>query len=269
MSDTAGNKKEMSFFGHLEELRWRLVKSAIAILLIGIVIFIYTEPIIETIYISMSRSSFITYRWMCWLTEVFSLSDSFCVSKDMDIDLISIKLIGQFTTNIYFCLIGGIVIAFPYIFHQIWSFVKPGLKKNEMSATRGIVIWASLLFLIGIGFGYFIIAPLTIQFFGTYTMSEAISNTPTIGDYIGLITSTTFWTGLLFELPVVIYILSKLGIVGPQFLRTYRKHAIVIVLIVAAVITPPDFISQVIVAIPILLLYEISIMISARSNPAG
>jgi sec-independent protein translocase protein TatC len=147
---------------------------------------------------------------------------------------------------------------------QIWGFIKPGLKGNEIKATSGVVFWASFLFLIGISFGYFIIAPLTVQFFGNYTMSEDILNQPTISDYIGIITSTTFWTGLLFLLPVVISILTKIGIVGPEFLRKYRKHAIVIVLIAAAIITPPDIFSQIIVAIPILILYEISIFVSAR-----
>ena len=261
---TTEAKKEMSFFGHLEEMRWRLVRSAAAILLIAIVIFIYTEPILELVFIGMSKTDFITFRAMCSMGHTLGLGETLCISE-IPIQLTSIKLSGQFSTNIYFSLIGGIVIAFPFIFYQVWGFVKPGLKQKEITATKGIVLYASLLFLVGIGFGYFIISPLTIQFFGSYSMSEAISNMPTINDYIGMITSTTFWSGLLFELPIVIYILGKLGIVSPQFLRTYRKHAIVIVLILAAIITPPDFISQVIVAIPILILYEVSILVAVRS----
>lgn len=261
------DKKEMSFFGHLEELRWRLVKMAAVILSIAIVLFFYTEWIIDTIYISMSKPDFITYRWFCSAGRFFGLGDALC-AQEIKLQLQSIKMTGQFSTNIYFAFIGGIVVSFPYLVSQVWGFVRPGLKGNEIKATKGLVFWASLLFLIGISFGYFIIAPLTVQFFGNYTMSQDIMNIPTIGDYIGIITSTTFWTGLLFELPVVIFILTKLGVVGPDFLRTYRKHAIVVVLIVSAIITPPDFFSQVVVAIPILLLYEISILISVRTERA-
>ena len=257
------DKKEMSFFGHLEELRWRLVRMSAIIIAFAVGIFIYTEEILDLIYISMSKPDFVTYRWFCEVGHMIGLDDDLCVDP-IKIQLQSIKLTGQFSTNIYFSIVGGVVLAFPFIFWQIWSFVKPGLKLNEKSATKGIVIYASLLFLLGIAFGYFIIAPLTIQFFGTYTMSEDILNNPTIGDYIGLITSTTFWTGLLFELPVVIYILSKLGIVTPESLRKYRKYAVVGVLILSAIITPPDMFSQIIVSIPILLLYEISILVSSR-----
>lgn len=250
--------KEMSFFGHLEEMRWRLVRIAAVVLTFAILIFINTEWIINTVYINMAKTDFITYRWFCAIGNFFGLEDSLCATE-IKLKFQSIKMTGQFSTNIYFSIVGGVVLAFPFIVYQIWGFVNPGLKTNEKSATRGIVGWASLLFILGIAFGYFIIAPLTVQFFGNYTMSDEIMNIPTIGDYIGIITSTTFWTGLLFELPVIIYILTRLGIVGPEFLRTYRKHAVVVVLIVSAVITPPDFFSQIVVAIPILLLYEISI----------
>lgn len=265
MSASKTDKKEMSFFGHLEELRWRLVKMAAAIMLVAIVLFFYTEWIIDTVYISMSKTDFITYRWFCAAGHFFGVQDILC-AKEIKLQLQSIKMTGQFSTNIYFAFVGGIVVSFPYLVAQIWGFVKPGLKKMEINATKGLVFWASFLFLIGVSFGYFIIAPLTVQFFGNYSMSESIQNIPTIGDYIGIITSTTFWTGLLFELPVVIYVLTRLGVVGPDFLRTYRKHAIVVVLILAAIITPPDFFSQIVVAIPILILYEISIFVSKRTE---
>jgi sec-independent protein translocase protein TatC len=259
----ANEKKEMSFFGHLEEMRWRLVRIAAAIVIVGIALFIFTEPIIETVYISMSKPDFITYQWFCEMGKMLDMEKDLCVSE-IKLQLQSVKMTGQFSTNLYFCLIGAIVITFPFMAGQIWGFIKPGLKGNEIKATSGVVFWASLLFLLGISFGYFIIAPLTVQFFGNYTMSEDILNQPTISDYIGIITSTTFWTGLLFLLPVVISILTKIGIVGPEFLRKYRKHAIVVVLIAAAIITPPDIFSQILVSIPILILYEISIFVSAR-----
>lgn len=257
--------KEMSFFDHLAEMRTRLVRSAVVVIILALIIFVYTQPIIDNIYIGMSRTDFVTYRFFCWISEILGLEDSMC-AQEINLSLQSIKMTGQFSTNIYFSFIGGIIIAFPYIFHQVWGFVKPALKAKEVNASRGVLFWASLLFILGILFGYFLIAPLCVQFFGNYTMSEAIENNFTISDYISMITTTTFWTGLLFELPVVIYLLSKMGVVGPEVLARYRKHAVVVVLIVAAIITPPDFFSQIIVAIPILILYEISILISKRTQ---
>jgi sec-independent protein translocase protein TatC len=159
---------------------------------------------------------------------------------------------------------GGIVLAFPFIFYQLWSFVKPGLRQNEKGVVKGIVLWVSLLFFLGIGFGYFVIAPLCIQFFGTYQISTQIENNFTVNSYMSMILSTVFYTGLLFLLPIVSYIFSKLGIITPAFLRKYRKHAIVGVLIISAAITPPDVISQIIVSIPILILYEIGILVAVR-----
>lgn len=263
MATSNKEPKDMSFFGHLQELRSRLMYMVIVVLILAVTIFLFTETIIETIYIGMSKPDFITYRIFCHIGHLLNLDDTLCAAP-IHIQLQSIKMTGQFSTNLYFSIVGGIVIAFPYLFWQIWRFVSPGLKQTEKSATKGIVFYASMLFAIGISFGYFIIAPLTVQFFGTYTMSDEIEINPTISDYISLITSTTFWTGLLFELPIVVYILSKLGMVGPEFLRKYRKHAVVVVLILAAIITPPDFFSQVVVAVPILILYEISILVSKR-----
>jgi sec-independent protein translocase protein TatC len=263
--DTIQSDKEMSFIDHLDELRWRLVKSAACIIVLAVIMFIYTETIIENIYINMSETDFITYRYLCTAGKYLGIDDILCASK-INLELQSIKMTGQFGTNIYFAIIAGIVMSFPFILFQLWSFVKPGLKANEIQATKGIVFYASVLFFTGIFFGYFLISPLCVQFFGNYTMSDKIKNIFTISDYISVITTTTFYTGLLFELPVIIYILTKLGIVGPDFLRRYRKHAVVVVLILAAIITPPDFFSQILVAIPILLLYEISIMVSSRAE---
>ncbi len=257
------DSKNMSFFGHLEELRKRLFWCAAAVIIGGSLFFYYTTEIVDTVYIAMSKTDFVTYRWLCQFSQTFHLGDSLCAAE-IPIRLQSVKVTGQFSTNIYFAAVGGIVAAFPFLLFQVWSFIKPGLKKNELRATRGVVFYASLLFALGIFFGYFLIAPLCIQFFGTYTMSSAVDNDFTISDYISTITTTTFWTGVLFELPILIYILSKLDVVNPAFLRTYRKHAIVVVLILAAIITPPDFYTQVLVAIPILILYEISIFVSAR-----
>jgi sec-independent protein translocase protein TatC len=161
-------------------------------------------------------------------------------------------------------IMGGIVLAFPYVFYQLWSFVKPGLKQKELTIARGTVFYTTLLFFIGILFGYFIIAPLTIQFFGSFQLSAEIRNDFTISSYMAIILSTIFFTGLLFLIPIVMYFLAKLDIITPMILKKYRRHAIVAILILAALITPPNLISQIIVAIPIIILYEISILLATR-----
>jgi sec-independent protein translocase protein TatC len=161
-------------------------------------------------------------------------------------------------------IMGGLVITFPFTFYQIWAFIKPGLKQNEKTAVKGIVFYVSILFFSGILFGYFVVAPLCVQFFGSYQISKDIENIFTVNSYMSTIISTVFYTGLLFLLPVVAFILAKIGIIDTAFLKKYRKHSIIGVLILAAVITPPDLISQIIVSIPILILYEISILVTKR-----
>lgn len=259
--DELKKEKQMSFLGHLEELRWRLVRSAIAILIIATVLFIYTDPIIKHVYIAMSHTDFATYRFFCWLSDVLNLKDGLCAT-DIPIDIQSIEMTQQFATNMYFAIVGGIIIAFPFIFYQIWSFIRPGLKEKEAKITRGIVFYASLLFMLGILFGYFLVSPLAVQFFGGYKLTEEISNNFTINSYMSMITTTTFFSGLFFELPVVIFLLTKMGIVNPEILKKYRKHALVFILIISAVITPPDIISQILVSLPVLGLYEIGILVS-------
>lgn len=249
-------EKNMSFLDHLEELRWRLVRSSIAIVLFAVVIFIFREWLMDNIFLTLKSPDFPTYKLLCnWF--------SICVDE-IKLNVQNINMSGQFSLTLMMSIIGGIVCAFPYIFWELWNFVKPGLRQNELKTVNGITLWVSLLFFIGILFGFFVIAPLAVQFFGNWTLHGDITNNITISSYLTTVISTVFYSGLLFLLPVVIYIFSKLGIMGPAFLRKYRRHAIVIVLILAAIITPPDFISQVIVAIPILILYEISIFISAR-----
>lgn len=255
--------KEMSFLGHLEELRWRLFRSAIAVVLFAIILFFFTEDVINTVYISMSKTDFWTYKFFCELSQFLGMGDALCAAS-IKLQLQSTEMMGQFTTNMYFAIIGGIVLAFPFIFFQIWSFVKPALKSEERSASKGVIFYSTILFFLGIAFGYYIISPLCVQFFGNYSMSDAIRNDFTINSYISVITTTTFFTGLFFELPIVIFILTKLGIVTPEVLKKLRKHALVVILILSAIITPPDIVSQIIVAIPVMGLYEIGILVSAR-----
>ncbi|TXI83494.1 MAG: twin-arginine translocase subunit TatC [Crocinitomicaceae bacterium] len=247
--------KEMSFLDHLEELRWRLVRIASVIVLIAIVLWIFQEWIIDHVFLSMKDPSFISFKFMC---DYFGM----CIDE-IPVKMQSTTMGGQFGYAMMMSMLGGVVLSFPFIFYQIWAFVKPGLKANEQSVVKGIVFYVSLLFFLGIAFGYFIVAPMCVQFFGTYQMSKNIDNIFTINSYMSTILSTVFYSGLLFLLPVVAYLFAKLGIITAVFLRKYRKHAIVGVLILSAVITPPDLISQVIVSIPIVLLYEISILVTA------
>ena len=249
-------EKNMSFLDHLEELRWRLVRCAISVLIFSIIIWYYQEWIMDNVFLSMSKSDFITFRWMCDFLGI--------CSEDITLKMQSTSLSGQFSYALMMSIMGGVVFSFPYIFYQIWAFVKPGLKQNEKSMASGIVFYVSLLFFLGISFGYFIVAPLCVQFFAIFSISKQIENIPTISSYMSLILSTVFYTGLLFLLPVVSYLLAKLGIITASFLRKYRKHAIVGVLILSAAITPPDIVSQIVVSIPILLLYEVGIFVVSR-----
>ena len=171
---------------------------------------------------------------------------------------------GQFTTHVWVSFIGGLIVSFPYVFWELWRFIKPGLYEKEQNYTRGIVLYASVLFLLGVLFGYYLIAPLSVNFLGGYQVSTAVYNTIDLNSYISTVTTLTLATGATFEMPILVYFLTKIGLIGPTFLRTYRRHAIVVLLIIAAIITPPDVISQVIVTLPLLLLYEISILIAAR-----
>lgn len=251
------DNKQMTFLGHLEELRWRLVRSAAVILIFAIVIWSFQEWIMDHFFLSMNKKDFITFRLMC---DYFGI----CI-EEIPIKMQSMTMGGQFSYALMMSFMGGVVVSFPFIFHQIWSFVKPGLKLNEINATKGIVFYVSLLFFIGIIFGYFVVAPLSVQFFGSYQISKQIENNFTISSYMSTVISTIFYSGLLFLLPVASYLLTRIGIITPAFLRKFRKHSIVAVLILTAIITPPDVISQIIVSIPIFILYEIGILVSARA----
>lgn len=248
--------KQMSFLEHLEELRWRIVRSAAVVLIFSIALWVFQEWIMETLFLSMRNPDFISFRLICDYLGV-------CV-EEIPIDFQSTEVTGQFSYALMMSIMGGIVLSFPFIFYQIWRFIKPGLKSKEESVAKGIVFYVSLLFFLGISFGYFVIAPLCVQFFGSYQMSELIENKFTVSSYMSTILSTVFYSGILFLLPVVSYLFTKLGILTPAYLRKYRKHAIVGILVLSAIITPPDLISQVIVSIPIVLLYEIGILVSAR-----
>jgi sec-independent protein translocase protein TatC len=258
-----GEEKEMSFLDHLEELRWRLVKSSASILIFGIVAFVAKKYIFDVVLFGPRNSTFITYRGFCWLSHEIGMGDKLCMGN-VAISVQNIDMSGQFSTHIMVSIVAGFILAFPFVLYQMWAFIKPGLKLKEQQSARGIVFFSSSLFFLGVIFGYFIIAPLSLQFLGSYRVSEEVVSSIKLASYISTLVSITLSTGLVFQLPILVYFLTKIGLITPEFLKTYRKHALVAVLILAAIITPPDITSQVLVAMPIMILYELSIMISRR-----
>jgi len=253
---------EMTFLQHLEELRWHIIRALVAVVAGAIVAFVFKNIIFDHIILAPNNPDFITNRLLCRLADLVHVP-VLCINQD-PVELISIKMSGQFTTHINISLVAGLILAFPYVFWEFWSFFRPALYEKERKYARGAVTMASLLFLTGVLFGYFIITPLSINFLGTYRVSDVVTNQINVTSYIGSVTSVALSAGVTFELPIVVFFLSRIGVVTPEFMRKYRRHAIVVVLVVAAVITPPDVFSLILVTIPLLLLYEVSIFIAAR-----
>ncbi len=262
-------KDEMTFWEHLEQLRWHLVRSIVAVVVLGIVAFVSKDLIFTHIILAPKSSDFITNRALCrfgqWVAEYWSAfsPDSLCI-ENFNLKLINITMAGQFLIHLYISIFAGIIVAIPYIIFEVWRFVKPALYKHEQQHTRGAVFWSSFLFIIGILFSYFLIVPLAVMFLGSYNVSASVENQIALNSYISTVVSLTFAVGLVFEMPIFVFFLTKVGIITPDFMRKNRKAMIVIVLIVSAIITPADIFSQVLVAIPLLGLYEISILISRR-----
>lgn len=257
-------ESEMSFFDHLDALRSHLIRSALAIIVFTTLAFIYYDFIFDTIIMGPKKPGFWTYRMMCSLTERFNLGADFCI-KDIPFTIINTEMAGQFTLQINSSLMIGVILGFPYLLYEIWRFVKPGLTEKETSSTSGFVLFASLLFISGVLFGYYIITPLSINFLAHYTVSDVIKNTITIDSYLSTVSTLSIGAGVTFELPIIIFILSKLGIMTPAFMRSSRRYATVIILIIAAVVTPtPDILTMLTVSFPLFLLYELSIFVSAR-----
>ena len=258
----AESTKEMTFLEHLEELRWHLIRAFTAVLIIAIAAFIFHEIVFDKIILAPKNSEFLTNRLLCFLGDTVNIP-KLCINTD-PFQIISIKMAGQFTIHITTSIFAGIIIGFPYVFWEFWRFIKPALYEKETKHTRGAVSISSLLFLTGVLFGYFVIAPLSVHFLGSYNVSDEVVNQINLKSYIGTITSVTLAAGLTFELPILIYFLSKAGLVTPQFLRKYRRHSIIVILILAATITPPDIFSLILVTFPLLILYEAGIIISRR-----
>jgi sec-independent protein translocase protein TatC len=260
-------EEEMSFLEHLEELRWHLIRSVIAIVVFMVISFFFMGDIFRIIILAPSQVDFITYRVLCDIGNSIGIP-SLCVEK-MNFSLMSREVSGQFMMAMTFSAIIGLMVAFPYVFWEIWRFIKPGLKSAEKKAASGAVFYVTFLFFLGVLFGYYVVAPFAINFLVNFQIDPSIENQFDIGSYISVLATLTLACGITFQLPIAIFMLTKAGIVNAKFLRDYRRHALVVILIVAAIITPsPDMISQILVAIPLFLLYEISIVVSQRVEKA-
>jgi sec-independent protein translocase protein TatC len=261
---TDDERAEMSFVDHLEVLRGHLFRSVLAILAGAIIIVVFKDFFIKKVLLGPTHADFPTYEVFCRIGRAIHMEKALCM-RGVNIQMQSTGVATQFSTFISVMLIGGIVIAFPYIFHEFWRFIKPALTKKELQNTRGLIFWVSFLFFLGVFFGFFVIAPYTLNFFGNFQLDENIENRWTISSYFDTMIPLILGTGLAFQLPLLMILLAKIGIVSATYLRKVRKYSIVIIMIVAAVITPgPDVISQMTVAIPLFLLYEISILLTRR-----
>ncbi|WP_395063641.1 twin-arginine translocase subunit TatC [Flavobacterium sp.] len=255
--------KEMSFMDHLEDLRWLLVRSSIAIIVLSCACYFIDGFIFDTIIFGPKDPNFVTYKFFCEVTHYFGVDDTYACATEFSFIIQNTEVGGQFSMYLWTLITAGFILAFPYILWELWKFISPALYEHERRHAGAFVIVSSLLFFIGVVFGYYIIVPLSINFFGTFNVSDTIVNQFSIDSYTSMVKTSLVASGLVFELPIIVYFLAKLGLVTPDFLRKYRKFAIVIILIVAAIVTPPDIPSQVIVSIPILILYEVSIIIAA------
>jgi len=261
MSKSKSIEKEMSFLDHLEELRWHLIRSVFAIVILASIAFIAKDFIFNVLIFGPKQSNFPTYQVLCEIAKFIGFKDSFCFTE-LPFKIQSRTMGGQFSAHIWTSITAGFIIAFPYILHEMWKFISPGLRVKERSSAKGFIFIASLLFFVGVLFGYYVVTPLSINFLGTYQVSGEVHNDFDLSSYISLVRASVIASGLIFELPILIYILTKVGVVSPKILKKYRKISLVIVLILSAIITPPDIASQVIVSVPIIVLYEISIYIS-------
>ena len=250
-------EKEMSFLDHLEELRWHIIRSLGAMFIAAIAFFSLKDFVFKNIIFAPKNDGFLTYKFFCWMSEMTCF-------QPKEFDLITREIGEQFFTHIKVSLYLALIFMFPYIFYEFWRFIKPGLYKNEKKAAGGMVFSCTSLFFLGIAFGYFVIVPFALNFLIGYSVGPDAISSPTLSSYVSYLTLCTLPTGFVFQMPVLVYFLSRIGFITPGIMRRFRKHSIVVILILAAVITPPDVISQFLIGIPIFILYEISIVISSR-----
>ena len=259
-------KGEMTFIDHLEELRWHVIRSVIAVLIGAVVVFIYSDFVVDDILFAPTRSDFISARWLCSLGHKIGIGDTLCFPM-VDAKFLENTMTGQFIASFTLAFIGGFILAFPYIFWEFWKFIRPALSEKELKKTRGVIFWVSLLFFTGVLFGYFILTPFMVNFYFNYKLSPQIQIMPSFSDYLENLIYTTAGIGVLFQMPLLVMVLARIGVVTGRFLRKYRRHAFVIILIAAAIITPStDPFSLTIVTIPLYLLFEASIIIASRIN---
>lgn len=254
-------ENEMSFLEHLEALRWHLIRASLAVVIIGFGAFLAKDFIFDTLIFGPKKADFFTYELFCNISKMMGQGTSFCI-EELPFRIQSRAVSGQFSAHLWTSITAGFILAFPYILMEFWRFISPGLHAHEKRNARGFIFIASILFFIGVLFGYYIVTPLSINFLGSYTVSNEVFNDFDLDSYISLLRAAVLSSGFIFELPILMYFFTKIGLVTPDFLRNNRKFAIVIVLSISAIITPPDIPSQIIVTIPILILYEVSIFIS-------
>ncbi len=253
----------MAFVDHIEALRWHVIRSAIAIIISAIIIFFNIEWIFDRIILGPAHPDFISYQILCKFGHLIHV-DALCLDK-INMEFQNTELSGQFMMSFSVSFMIGFIVAFPYIFWEFWRFVKPALRPEELKFARGIVFWTSLLFFFGVAFAYYIIAPFTINFFANYQLSPSFKNIITMSNYYDTMSDLILGMGLVFELPVVVFFLSRIGLLTPELMRAKRNYAVLIIFVLAAVITPPDWFSIWIVAIPLIMLYEAGIRISERA----
>jgi sec-independent protein translocase protein TatC len=252
---------EMSFLDHLEELRWLLVRSTTAVIIMACVTYFISDYLFDVIIFGPTRPTFFTYTFFCDLSHRLGFAESICITE-MPFIIQNTEMEGQVNVFVWMCILAGFILSFPYILWEVWKFISPALYEKEKKNAKVFVFTSSLLFFLGVIFGYFVVIPMSVNFVATFTVSDVVKNQFTLDSYMGMVKTSILASGLFFELPIIIYFLTKLGLVTPEFLRKYWKYAVVIILIVAAIVTPPDVVSQTIVAIPMLIIYEVSILIS-------
>ena len=247
MAELQTKDKEMTFWDHLEELRGVLIRSAVVLVVLFIALFFFKTFIFDTIVLAPAKPDF-------WLYKLLGINFS--------LKLINIEVTAQFFIHMRVTFIAALIVCFPFLCYELWKFVAPALYKNEIKAIRGAFAFGAGLFYLGAAIGYFIVMPLVIFFFSGYQVSESVENTFALGSYISIFSSMVLLMGILFEFPTVIAVLSKLGLVDRKSLKKYRRHAVVVIMLVAAVLTPTgDPFTMLVVAVPLYLLYELSILI--------
>ncbi|HEX5654826.1 MAG TPA: twin-arginine translocase subunit TatC [Chitinophagaceae bacterium] len=257
---------EMSFIDHLEELRWHVIRSVLAVLVGAVLVFIYSDFVVDQLLFAPTRSDFISARWLCRFGNFIGIGDTLCFQQ-VDAKFLETTMTGQFIASFTLSFIGGFILAFPYIFWEFWKFVRPALSQKELKQTRGVIFWVSLLFFTGVAFGYFILTPFMVNFYFNYKLSDQITIMPSFSDYLENLIYTTVGIGVLFQMPLLVMVLARIGIITGRFLRKYRRHAFIIILIASAIITPStDPFSLTIVTVPLYLLFEASIIIATRIN---